>query len=443
MVFVHFHNYTCDHMKALFNPQIKGFRYLFYTSNQDQESFSYLKSCVFCIYLLTMITAFLQFSFRQEELQILCPGQYSNYNCQIIPNFFGQLFYVNNFLILLLAFLIIFINHISKMQLKITSILSLFIQTLIMLIILTLIIVFLVDSTTFYGAYHDVASIILIFWLTIIEPVLFFNSLKLSLEIISEDYSFNGYNRNTWILLLIDFIIIIILGIFSAWMIDFYRNRSTYLLLSGVTVDYQNVQIFFVGVILVFLSVFVMFFYYYIKEKLTTTEKIKVQQGIIPYVFLFGILFLLIRGVSSIFTWDNIILRSISNIIDISFFIFILSIGIIGLINLQDKNGLEMKFRFTRPMSWLNGIPKYAKLLLLFFLGGMMFYYSLEQEAVSFLTDLPNYIASQKLSAVVGIVFFGYISVFLNFSPKEVPKNHVGPIKFFFSTIQGLFEKRT
>lgn len=431
-------------MKTLFGPQIKGFKYLFYKSSQNKETFSYLKSLLFFIYLLTMITAFLQFSLRIGDLQIQCPTQIESINpnndCQIIPNVFGQIFYVFNFLILLLALIITFQSHLSKMKLKITSILSLVIQTVIMVIVLALFLVLFVEPTAFYDAYHDFASGILIFWLVIIEPVLFFNSLILLLGIISEDYPFNGYKKNTRVFLTIDFIIIIVLIIFSALILGFYRNKTDYSILPGVIIDYENVEIFLVGASLIFFSIIAMISYYFIKEKITNAENVKIQKGIIPYVVLFGILFLLIRGISGVFTWDNT-LRSISSIIDITFLIFIIIIGINGQINLPDSEVNGKKFRYTRPLTWLYGIPKYAKVLLLFFLGGMMFYYSLEQEAISVLLDAPNYLASERISAVVLTLIFGYISVFLNFKPRKVPINHVGPIKFFQNSIQDIFQK--
>ena len=100
--------------------------------------------------------------------------------------------------------------------------------------------------------------------------------------------------------------------------------------------------------------------------------------------------------------------------------------------------GWEKKFRFSRPLTWLNNIPRFSKVLFLFFLGAEIFYNHLEQEAISLLTGKPNSLAELKAAALTSFIIIGFISVFLNFKPKTMPENHIGPLRFLETSIKGI-----
>jgi hypothetical protein len=119
-------------------------------------------------------------------------------------------------------------------------------------------------------------------------------------------------------------------------------------------------------------------------------------------------------------------------------FLIILLIGINGVINLPENTALSNTFRFSRPLTWLSDIPKYSKILFLFFLGAEIFYNYLEAEAVSVLTRLPNTLADLKAAALVSFTIIGFLSAFLNFKPKTMPEGYIGPVKYLDAILRDI-----
>ncbi|MHA1991293.1 MAG: hypothetical protein ACW98A_10055 [Candidatus Hodarchaeales archaeon] len=424
-------------MKVIFEQQIKGFRYLFFNTKEGIEKFSIFKFSLFIVYILTMILAFLQFSTNQGSFLLDCttPEVGSEISCIIIPGFYGQFFHFFAFILVITAvFLVIF----DKLKNKSFTVFSSITWVLITVTLVGILLSTFENSGIFFESFSGVTNALVIIWLLMIEPVLFFRSLTILLEIISEDYEFKGYGKRTLIFLIVDFIILSAILIFIFWLLLTFQNTNDYTLFPGIEVNYQNTGLLLGGVIVLIISSIISIFYFFRKERIKGhSQKIDYQKSIIPWVIFYAIIFLIIRGIPGGFLWDDT-LRSITNFLDIMLLIIILLIGINGVINLPDNTVQSDNFRFSRPFTWLSGIPKYSKILFLFFLGAEIFYNHLEQETVSVLTGLPNTLTNLKATALTSFVIIGFISVFLNFKPKKIPEGHIGPIKYLDSIIRDI-----
>ena len=98
-------------MKEIFEPQIKGLRFLFFHTKDEFEKFSYFKTILFITYLLTMIFAFLQFSTSQESYLLDCTiNQAESETCKITPGIFGQLFHLFAFILIITSVLLVLLD---------------------------------------------------------------------------------------------------------------------------------------------------------------------------------------------------------------------------------------------------------------------------------------------------------------------------------------------
>ena len=429
-------------MLKILEPQIKGFKYLFFVQKGEIEKFSLIKTTIFLVYLFSMIFAFLQFSTNHEFTIKERSGENGeDISYWIVPNIYGELFYILTFILFFLALLIIIINKLRNFNLKLSNMLSLTLWILILFIFTMLTLSFFVDNEVFFEAFNDLTYGLVIIWLLFIEPVLFFRSLILILEIISEDYEFKGYTKNIKEFILFNYIILLVIGFIIYWMEISYENATDYTLISGIVIIYDNLSVLLAGVfLLLFITSIFLIYFLWKGKKSNQDESYNYKKSIIPFVTFYGILFLFIRGIPGGFIWDNT-LRSITNLLDISFLVIIIIIGINGLVNLPDSVQFSNSFHFSRPLTWLSNIPKYSKILFLFFLGSQIFYNHLEAETIAVLTKTPNSLATTKVAAVASIVIIGFISVFLNFKPNKMPEGHIGPIKFGLSSLDKMLKK--
>ncbi|OLS22612.1 MAG: hypothetical protein HeimC3_28860, partial [Candidatus Heimdallarchaeota archaeon LC_3] len=386
------------------------------------------------VYLSTMVLAFLQFSTHQESFSLDCTTSEIDFetSCKIIPGFFGQLFHFLAFILVITAVLLVLIDKVKKHSFSIVSFITWIIITSTLFGIL---IAYFHNPVQFFDSFSGISNALVIIWLLMIEPVLFFKSLIIILEIVSEDYEFKGFGKKTQRFLIVDFLILFVIVIFIFWLLMTFKNTSDYTLLPGIEVNYDNTGLLLGGAIVLVFSCFFSILYFFVKErKKGSSEKIEYQKSIIPWVTFYAIIFFIIRGIPGGFIWDDT-LRSITNFIDIMLLIIILLIGINGVINLPDSTTPSDKIRFSRPFTWMSGVPKYSKILFLFFLGAEIFYSHLENEAISVLTGFPNSLADLKAAALTTFVIIGFISVFLNFKPKKMPEGHIGPVRFLNSIL--------
>lgn len=429
-------------MKTIFEQQIKGFRYLFYTTKDGNETFSVVKTGFFIIYLFAMFSAFLQFATRLDINSVVCTSD-DDRSCEFIPDVFGQIFHILTFILVISGILWVMINKVKRRDFAIKSLFSWIIWFVLIFLLTGLIIASIVSSESFFENFSSVTEALVTLWILFIEPVLFYKGLIILLEIISEDYTFDGFTKTSWISLFLNFLILVLILIVLYSLIIGYAGTSNYTLFPGVEVNYDNLSFIFGGALILIIQTLCIMGYYFIKERKYGPSKIiNYQKGIIPWVTFYGLVFLFVRGIPGGFIWDDT-LRSLTNLFDILFLFLIIGIGINGIINLPIDNLSEKTVRFMRPLTWLNGVPKYSKVLFLFFLGAQSFYKHLEQEAVSVLTGVPNSLANLKAGSLFFIAFIGYFSVFMNFRPKNMPEDHVGPAKFLESSLKDIWKRIT
>ena len=250
-------------MLKILEPQIKGFKYLFFVQKDEIEKFSFIKTTIFLVYLFSMIFAFLQFSTNHEFTIKERSGENGeDISYWIVPNIYGELFYILTFILFYLALLIIIINKLRNFNLKFSNMLSLTLWILILFIFTMLTLSFFVDNEVFFEAFNDLTYGLVIIWLLFIEPVLFFRSLILILEIISEDYEFKGYTKNIKEFILFNYIILLVIGFIIYWMEISYENATDYTLISGIVIIYDNLSVLLAGVFLLLFitSIFLIYF---------------------------------------------------------------------------------------------------------------------------------------------------------------------------------------
>jgi hypothetical protein len=117
----------------------------------------------------------------------------------------------------------------------------------------------------------------------------------------------------------------------------------------------------------------------------------------------------------------------------------VLILGIIRVITIPETIDSKEK-SLLNPLNWTDGIPKYAKILLLFYLGSIIFYHQLEQNAITVVTGDINNWKFVKLASLAFFIIIGFVSVFLRFKHKPLIEEYPGPFKFLEITISRIWK---
>lgn len=419
----------------IIDPYIKGLRFLFYSKDETEGHFSFIKLIFLLIYILSIIDGFLQFvNLRSNDL-ICRTNRSGGEMCMIRSSIFGSIFNLLSLLFIISAFVIITYSIIKNKFKTYYSILGLCVSLLILLTFLAFFITFLNDINSFNESFNAITYAIIILWLLIIEPIIFFNGVIFSVDIISQDYQLQGYGKKTVFFIIVELLIILLsIMLIFYWKLFLFENEYSISSFYNFRISRTNVDLILSGLLSLLFIILLSLFVFFILDKYSTYSKKREQlKALIPWIVLYSIVFFIIRGFPAIFILP-IELKSVSDILDVSLVFIVIFFAIFQVVSLPNRLLVNRKLNLINPFHWLDGVPRYAKILLLFFLSAELFYQNLQGNALSFLTGQQNSLITLKATSLVSFIIVGYFSVYFKYKPKEYNPNNIGPIKFF--TIQ-------
>ena len=355
--------------------------------------------------------------------------------CMIRSSIFGSIFNLLSLLFIISAFVIITYSIIKNKFKTYYSILGLCVSLLILLTFLAFFITFLNDINSFNESFNAITYAIIILWLLIIEPIIFFNGVIFSVDIISQDYQLQGYGKKTVFFIIVELLIILLsIMLIFYWKLFLFENEYSISSFYNFRISRTNVDLILSGLLSLLFIILLSLFVFFILDKYSTYSKKREQlKALIPWIVLYSIVFFIIRGFPAIFILP-IELKSVSDILDVSLVFIVIFFAIFQVVSLPNRLLVNRKLNLINPFHWLDGVPRYAKILLLFFLSAELFYQNLQGNALSFLTGQQNSLITLKATSLVSFIIVGYFSVYFKYKPKEYNPNNIGPIKFF--TIQ-------
>ena len=181
----------------ILNPYINGLKFLFYSNKNGTTSVSFLKVFFILMYIISIFAGFFQFLNITSNDYVCVISPMETQECDIKIGVFGTLFDLSSFILVTGAFLIIFYSLLKNNNKTVYTYLSISISTLILFTFFGFTVVLIENVQEFSDTFDGVGYAIIVFWVLFFEPLIFFSSLPIFLEIVSQDYELRGFSLKT------------------------------------------------------------------------------------------------------------------------------------------------------------------------------------------------------------------------------------------------------
>jgi hypothetical protein len=426
-----------------------GFKRLFYhhTEDESQRKFSTLKFLIFLLYLSAFVLAFLQFTEGNIPASVKDVWK-DKTDIDIMENIPLSIYGQSALLIMVLIVLSIFYFFLTQDKPVKQSFNGL--RTVIthskerkraFLIILLLVLVFLIYQSIIFLLFPEifeefVISVsykagkgFLIVWI-VLQPLLVFSGLLLTFDTIAKDFPrpFKGYNRfNITIFILTILFVIgmagIISSIFGVNFGDEVGENLPYIPLSGfsgIFYSLSGVSFMLIGVITLSTIISAIICYeIFLKFKRGKNELQERRMANFMLIFPFLIIYVLTNALPFAFSFSRG-LQSLNDILDILSLIFVMFFAIFRVMAIRDTSKqVEINRDILRkPREWLDLIPAYCKVLIIFYLAFISFYTGLEANTIFTLSGAVSYFEEVQMLAGIGISFILILYVFWRYKPE-------------------------
>ncbi|PWI49287.1 hypothetical protein CEE45_01770 [Candidatus Heimdallarchaeota archaeon B3_Heim] len=441
-------------MNLIFHSQIIliyiiGFKRLFYHRGEDesQRKISVLKLLIFLLYLCAFVFAFLQFA--EGNIPATVREEWSNKeNVDLMEMFplsrYGEVAFII-VVILVLSIFYFFItqdkpikhvfnsikDYTSQSKERRRAILIIFSLTILYLIYQ--VVKFLVFPETFetliIAISYKAGIGFLIIWV-VLQPLLVFTGLLLTFDMIAKDFPrpFKGYNKyNIPIFILTILLVIGIAGIISSTFgINFDDDIGEGLPYAALSVfpdifySSSGVSFMLIGVVTIStIIISLIFLEIYLKHKRGVNELQERRMANFMFLFPFLIIYVLLKAFPFAFSF-SLGLQSLNDILDLIGLFIVIFFSVFRVIAIKDTSSQVELSRgiLQNPKKWLDLIPSYCKVLIIFYLAFVAFYAGLEANTVFALSGATSQFEEIQMLSSIGISFFMLLYVFWRYKPE-------------------------
>jgi hypothetical protein len=429
---------------------IIGFKRLFYHRAEEESKgkLSFLKIMIFLLYLSAFVLTFLQFA--EGNIPITVQEEWkAKTNVELMENF--PLSIYGEFALIIAVIIVLSIFYFLLTQDKPLSQASNSIKTFIfesekrkraffitivfvLIYIIYQIGVYLLVPETFEEAIISISykagKGLLISWV-VIQPFLVFTGLLLTFDIIAKDFPrpFKGYNRYSIATFFLTLVIVVgITGIISSTFgINFRENVGEslpYVALSDfpdVFYTPSGISFLLVGVgTFSFIIASLIFVEIYLKYKRGINETQERRMAHFMFIFPFLIIYVFLNAFPFAVSF-SMGLQSLNDILDILGLLFVIFFALFRVMAIRDTSEEVQINResLRNPKNWLNLIPAYCKVLIIFYLAFVSFYAGLEANTIFTLSGATTQFEEIQMQAVIGISFVIILIVFWRYKPAD------------------------
>ena len=193
----------------ILSPYVKGLNFLFYTNHNGLKKLSLFKLFFLLTYIFSIFTAFFQFMNLTSNDLVCEVSKVGEPVCSIKFSTFGTLFNISSLVLILGAFIIFFYSSLINKPKTLYTYVSLILSGSILVTLLSFFIVFLTKVDEFNIAFNAVGYAIILIWVMIFEPILFFTGVLILLDIITQDYELKGFSKKTNLFLLFENVLMV------------------------------------------------------------------------------------------------------------------------------------------------------------------------------------------------------------------------------------------
>ena len=138
------------------------------------------------------------------------------------------------------------------------------------------------------------------------------------------------------------------------------------------------------------------------------------------FLFPFLIIYVVLKAIPFTFSFSSN-LRSLNNILDVFGLILIMFFSIFRVLAIQDTSKqVELNRGILRkPKKWLDLIPTYSKILIIFYLVFVSFYAGLESNTVFTLSGAISQFEEIRMNASIGVALCMIVYVFWRYKPES------------------------
>ncbi len=283
-------------------------------------------------------------------------------------------------------------------------------------------------------------------------------------QIITESIGFFRINFY-WMLVNINLLVIVVLIIFIMFLLidkmGLIHSKKFNLSALGVFIIFSMIMPFIVVLLslptnivlsqiaipidlVIFLFIFFLIFLMVaINKKLITEPYIKNREGLLPWLILFCLLFILLKTIPSaiiFYSPELKSLRSIFDIISLLIVLFVSSLRVIMVPEIKNKNTLDNKQKLSY-FKWFSHIPTYVKVLFLLYISYNAFYISLESYSIAVLLRSSDYITNLKLEFLTATTFIGAFYAFWVYMPHKTASSTPGLLKTLELQVKKVLDK--
>ncbi|MHA2096382.1 MAG: hypothetical protein ACW98F_17310, partial [Candidatus Hodarchaeales archaeon] len=270
----------------------------------------------------------------------------------------------------------------------------------------------------------------LMVWI-VLQPLLVFTGLLLTFDTIAKDFPkpFKGYNRfNIPIFFLTVLIVIGIAGVISSTFGINFRDEVGQNL-PYVSLDkfpdifYSLSGISFILVGVVTLSTIITSFIILeivLKYKRGMNELQERRMANFLWLFPFLIIYVLSNALPFAFSFSSG-LQSLNDILDIFSLLFVMFFAIFRVMAIRDASKqVEINREVLRkPLEWVDLIPAYCKVLIVFYLAFISFYTGLEANTIFTISGASSQFEEVQMLAGIGVSFLVIVYVFWRYKPAD------------------------
>ncbi len=429
-----------------------GLKRLFYhrAENESEKKVSFLKILIFLLYLSAFVLAFLQFaeinipsSVQEEWKNKIAIDMMENFPLSM----YGELAHLINVIIVISIFYF-FITQDRPISYTTQSVKTFILgskrRKQIFFIIVSFLILLLIYQTGVFLIFPETFEVAVIsisykagkgfsvVWV-VLQPFLVFTGLLLTFDLIAKDFpkpfkNYNRFNITVFILTLlfvfgISGLISIIFGIyfrddFSDSMEENFQYSSLdnfpEILYSASGISFLLVGLFTITMIIVFFVILEI----YMKHRKGITRNQERRRADFLFLFPFLIIFVLSKALPFSLSF-SLELQSLNDILDIFSLVFVMIFAVFRVLAIRDseeKTELTSEILF-KPKEWLNFIPTYCKVLIVFYLAFISFYTGLEANTIITLSGAVSNFDQVQMQASIGFSFVVLILIFWRYKP--------------------------
>jgi hypothetical protein len=273
----------------------------------------------------------------------------------------------------------------------------------------------------------------LVTWI-VLKPLLIFTGLILTFEVLAKDFPkpFKGYNRyNIGIFFLTTVVVIGIAGFlaisFGVTFEDEVGQTLPYIPLEDFPdIFYSSSGMsFLLTALLTFLTITVGFIIFELltQRKRGKNEFQERRMAIFTFLFPFLIIYALTNALPYTFSF-SMNLQSLNDILDFLSLLFVMFFAIFRVMGIKDTKAVVFNREILRkPKEWLDLIPAYTKVLIIFYLAFIAFYTGLEANTIFILSGASSLFEEVQMLGGIGTSFIILIYIFWRYKPVDLDSN--------------------